>query len=166
MSPTGRAAAVSASSTSKHLPIEPTKSGCCARTGAGTGGKHHPVGAHLLGGPVSVDHLDGTVADEGRLTVVDREVILALAVVLTSGGDGIDATKRAIPDLPPTHPVQGQVHPKCSCLLGEADHRCRVDEHLRWDTAPVQTGAAEGPAFDHGHRQVLKALIEERVART
>jgi len=78
--------------------------------------------------------------------------------------EGVDAPEHPAADRGPVDPVQRCVHPE---PLGVADGSCRVgghDEHLRRDTAAVQTRPAETTGVDDRGPEVVEFGTQQHVA--
>ena len=80
--------------------------------------------------------------------------------------EGVDAPEHPAADRGPVDPVQRCVHPNPE-PLGVADGSCRVgghDEHLRRDTAAVQTRPAETTGVDDRGPEVVEFGTQQHVA--
>ena len=118
----------------------------------------------LLGRDDVVADLDLLGADEGRRVLVDGDIVEALAVVLTGGGDWIDTVEDPVADGCPVGPLEGGAHAQPRAGVGgEFGDLGGVHEHLRRDATHVHTGATEKASLDHGDIEVVVLWADDRV---
>ena len=120
---------------------------------------------HDLAAPVvdAVD-LDGPVGDEAGVTADDGDVVLAVAVRLARGGDGVDAAEHPVDDVGPADAGDLRVDAEALEATGLEGEVGGVDQHLGGDASPVHAGAAEQVAFDDADRPVVELGRQDRVA--
>ena len=103
---------------------------------------------------------------EAGLALVHGHVREALAILLTGGGDGIDAPENPLGHLGPPHLVEACGDAKASGAARRLGHVGHVHQHLGGNATPVETGPPEVAALHDRHTPVRQLRRQQRVART